>query len=192
MVVNVLGTDYNVVSEERHENHLLKANNGYCDPTAKEIIVVKEFDSDDVEVLKPEEVKKQILRHELTHAFLFESGLHLECWADNEEIVDWISLQFPKMALVFADLELLPLVSEDLSLRQQAKIEEYAEKLRVEKEQNLHLIQDIKRLEDEVHDKRWKVEKLTAEIEKLQAENKRLCDKYVPKRKPSKPKGDKR
>lgn len=185
MVVNVLGTDYNVVAEERHENPLLKANNGYCDPTAKEIIVVKDFDPDDVEVLKPEEVKKQILRHELTHAFLFESGLHIECWADNEEIVDWISLQFPKMALVFADLKLVPLVSEDLSLRQQAKIEEYAEKLRIEKEQNLHLVQDIKRLEDEK-------KKLMAEIEKLQAENKQLRDKYLPKKKkPNKPKGDK-
>ena len=59
MVVNVLGTDYNVVAEERHENPLLKANNGYCDPTAKEIIVVKNFDPDDVEVLKPEEVKNR-------------------------------------------------------------------------------------------------------------------------------------
>lgn len=191
MVVNVLGTDYNVVAEERHENHLLKTYNGYCDPTAKEIIVVKDFDSDEVEISRPEEVKKHILRHELTHAFLYESGLHEECWADNEEIVDWISMQFPKMALVFADLELLPLVSKDSWLQQQSKLEGYAEQIRVEKEQNLHLIQDIKRLEDDVHDKRNQVEKLTAEIEKLQAENKRLRDKYVPKRKPSKPKGDK-
>lgn len=191
MVVNVLGTNYNVVAEERHENPLLKANNGYCDPTAKEIIVVKDFDPDEVEVLRPEEVKKHILRHELTHAFLYESGLHEECWADNEEIVDWISMQFPKMALVFANLKLVPLVSEDLSVQQQAKIEVLSDKLRIEKEQNLHLVQDISHLEDNAHDRRKQIEKLTAEIEKLQAENKQLRDKYVPKRKPSKPKGDK-
>ena len=191
MVVNVLGTDYNVVAEERHENPLLKTYNGYCDPTAKEIIVVKDFDPDEVEISRPKEVKKHILRHELTHAFLYESGLHEECWADNEEIVDWISMQFPKMALVFADLELVPLVSKDLFVQQQAKTEVNADKLRIEKEQNLHLVQDIKSLKDDVHDREKYIEKLKAEIEQLKAENKRLRDKYVPKRRPSKPKGDK-
>lgn len=42
------------------------------------------------------------MRHEIVHAYLFESGL-TECsgavnsWAINEEMVDWIASQFPKM-----------------------------------------------------------------------------------------------
>ena len=39
-------------------------------------------------------VGKKVIRHELVHAFLFESGLSVNSWADNEEIVDWIAIQF--------------------------------------------------------------------------------------------------
>ena len=38
------------------------------------------------------------LKYEITHAFLAESGLRGNCdWADNEEMVDWIAIQLPKM-----------------------------------------------------------------------------------------------
>ncbi len=44
----------------------------------------------------------QTLRHEILHAYLFESGLDwssrdIESWATNEEMIDWIALQFPKI-----------------------------------------------------------------------------------------------
>lgn len=42
-----------------------------------------------------------MIRHELVHAFLFESGLSVNSWADNEEIVDWIAIQFPKLQAGF-------------------------------------------------------------------------------------------
>jgi hypothetical protein len=32
---------------------------------------------------------------------LFESGLGADSWGINEEIVDWIAYQFPKMAAAF-------------------------------------------------------------------------------------------
>ena len=38
------------------------------------------------------------LRHEIIHAFLFESGLAENSeWAQNEEMVDWIAKQGPKL-----------------------------------------------------------------------------------------------
>lgn len=47
---------------------------------------------------------KKTLRHEIVHAFLYESGLSgnsrisaVEGWARNEEMVDWIALQGPKI-----------------------------------------------------------------------------------------------
>ena len=37
-------------------------------------------------------------RHEIVHAFLFESGLAENSeWAQNEEMVDWIAKQGPKL-----------------------------------------------------------------------------------------------
>ena len=51
---------------------------------------------------------KSLVRHEVIHAFLFESGLH-ESWHHNETghdetIVDWFATQAPKIYKVFAEL----------------------------------------------------------------------------------------
>lgn len=56
---------------------------------------------------------KSTLRHEITHAFLNESGLsdnanqYRHSWAINEEMVDWIAIQSPKIFKVFQELGLL-------------------------------------------------------------------------------------
>ena len=53
------------------------------------------------------------LRHEITHAFLNESGLQNDTsvpgsgWATNEEMVDWIAIQFPKMKKAFEEADCL-------------------------------------------------------------------------------------
>ena len=53
-----------------------------------------------------------MLRHEIIHAFLFESGL--ECnslktynWAENEEMVDWFAIQSPKIFILYKELNIL-------------------------------------------------------------------------------------
>lgn len=52
---------------------------------------------------------KKVLRHELMHAFLNESGLSAnstvpDCaWAKNEEMVDWFAIQSPKIFKVFSE-----------------------------------------------------------------------------------------
>jgi len=48
-----------------------------------------------------QDYKNKVIRHELVHAFLFESGLAGNSWASNEEIVDWIAYMFPKMKAAF-------------------------------------------------------------------------------------------
>ena len=41
---------------------------------------------------------KKVVRHEIVHAFLTESGLaENSFWAQNEELVDWIAIQGPKL-----------------------------------------------------------------------------------------------
>ena len=47
-------------------------------------------------------MEKRILRHEIIHAFAFESGLADDsAWAMDEEMTDWIAHQFPKMLAAF-------------------------------------------------------------------------------------------
>ena len=97
MNVNVLGTIYTVgVGTEKTDPKLSTAY-GYCDPSVKKIVISElERDPDSVQDLDAE--ARKILRHEIIHAFFFESGLHENCdYAANEELVDWIALQFPKI-----------------------------------------------------------------------------------------------
>lgn len=54
----------------------------------------------------------KLLRHEIVHAFLEESGLgcnssETDCWARNEEMVDWIALQGPKFYKVWEQLDII-------------------------------------------------------------------------------------
>lgn len=59
------------------------------------------------------ECEKQNLRHEIVHAFLFESGLndnssvYKSGWATNEEMVDWFALQGPKIYKAWQDANCL-------------------------------------------------------------------------------------
>lgn len=52
--------------------------------------------------------QEKVMRHEIIHAFLFESGLsenftHPE-YGHDETYVDWIASQFPKMCEVFKEV----------------------------------------------------------------------------------------
>ena len=84
---------------------------GYTDMSAHEIIVCNK--KDDCELRDYENWKKNILRHEIVHAFLFESGLDSSsanfygAWAMNEEMVDWFAIQSPKIFKVFKELNLI-------------------------------------------------------------------------------------
>ena len=102
--INILGSEWNIKfgNEEQYPN--LKNMDGYCDQSTREIIV------DDMEKCQEQlgskadlpSYRKQVTRHEIIHAFLFESGLDIssvkaESWATNEEMVDWIAIQMPKI-----------------------------------------------------------------------------------------------
>lgn len=107
--INVLGTGYTIKELSEQECEGLKNCDGFCDKTIKEIVISKKPDSCDLGDW--EWYRKKILRHEIIHAFLFESGLH-ENWEHNqygqeETTVDWIAIQFPKMLKVFQEADCL-------------------------------------------------------------------------------------
>lgn len=106
--INVLGTGYMVLFRfPKNDTYLGKERAGYCDKTSKTIVVALKDETnelDDYDVFL-----KQLIRHEVVHAFLFESGLHENFthpgYGHEETIVDWIAAQYPKMLEVFKQLE---------------------------------------------------------------------------------------
>ena len=111
--VDVLGTRYNIISADRNTNdRRLEGANAYCDYYAKEIVAIK-YEETEESFKDIHAFNRKTLRHEIVHAFLAESGLRRSCsWAENEEVVDWIAIQFPKMFKAFKEAGALN--SEDL------------------------------------------------------------------------------
>lgn len=109
--INILGTEYTVELIEENKDIKFKDADGYVDPTSH-LIRVALFEPDSATVSNIAVYLKKIMRHEIVHAYLFESGL-AECsstitsWAQNEEMVDWIARQIPKMKRTMESLNCL-------------------------------------------------------------------------------------
>ena len=110
MKVNILGTEYEVFLDvDPDQDKKLEEADGYMDFSVKKIIIAKfEADNNSVEDLKDH--TKKVLRHEIIHAFLYESGLwsssgNVRAWAISEEITDWIALQSPKLLKAFKECD---------------------------------------------------------------------------------------
>ena len=105
MTVNVLGAQYAIKFIEKSKDPALENLDGYCDSSTNSIVVRKYTESERKEPLALGDLdayEKKVLRHELVHAFFYESGLSCnanghECWPQNEEMVDWMAIQGPKL-----------------------------------------------------------------------------------------------
>ena len=108
MKVNILGTEYVVeILLQRDETMSAIDVDGYTDYSVKKIRVLdvtKNTDSGQQE--DTERYQKLILRHELIHVFLYESGIDFRMQFHNEEMVDWLAMQFPKIVEVFDKMEI--------------------------------------------------------------------------------------
>ena len=89
---------------------------GYANGPAREIVIAnpKVVAIDNLAFsLKDEYIDmRRVVRHEIVHAFLMESGLDananaVENWATNEEMVDWFAIQSPKIFKVYKELKLI-------------------------------------------------------------------------------------
>ena len=105
-VVNVLGTEYRIFLDvPESEDEVLKSCAGYCDKTSYRIAVVARDADGNLD--DDSAYRKQILRHEIIHAFLFESGLggdsvwYVKGQEHPEQTVDWLARQFPKILKAF-------------------------------------------------------------------------------------------
>lgn len=96
--VNILGTEYTVEFDSNPKSSKFEYKDGYVDTSVKKIFI-KDYFEDSIDNLEDlEEFQAKVLRHEIIHAFLHESGLDAQSpWAVNEEMVDWFAIQFYKI-----------------------------------------------------------------------------------------------
>ena len=87
---------------------------GSCNHLTHEILIGDASEEEFFGAMSEEEQKfqtKRTLRHEIIHAFFNESGLQDDSsvpesgWATNEEMIDWIAIQFPKIMNAFKEAE---------------------------------------------------------------------------------------
>lgn len=108
--VNILGTKYKILYHNEKVNPKMTNSDGYVERFSKEIHINNElFDEEyrkDPNISdKLEKHVLEVFRHEIIHAFVYESGLWENCdWATNEEMTDWFAKQFPKIQKVFKQL----------------------------------------------------------------------------------------
>lgn len=102
--VMILGTEYTIF-EDVSADEMPENSDGCMDQSTRTIKVVK-LESGRNSLQDLENYKKEVLRHEIIHAFLYESGLwnnseSVSAWACSEEITDWMAIQFPKIYRAF-------------------------------------------------------------------------------------------
>lgn len=111
MKVDILGTKYKIEAHKVSEDRSLRDNKwaGYCSEESKLIVIadMSEKPYFDLDETEREIYRKSVLRHEIVHAFLNESGLS-DCssvpergWAKYEEMIDWFAIQSPKIYKAF-------------------------------------------------------------------------------------------
>ncbi len=105
MEVNILGTHYTIVQNANEKDYpKLKGLSGYTDFSIKKI-VIRKFEEDDSSIEDLNYYQREVLRHEIIHAFFYESGLDGNSdFARNEELIDWIAIQFEKMLGAFENV----------------------------------------------------------------------------------------
>lgn len=110
--VDILGSEYEVKFVDEFPDRLSKFNDsadGLCNRHNREIFV-KKCEDKDMTFEGRNQCEKCTLRHELLHAYLCESGLSANAshvygsWAENEEMVEWLAIQLPKIFKTFKEV----------------------------------------------------------------------------------------
>lgn len=105
MKVNVLGTTYTIYERDKEKEVSLANCDGWCDKTTKTICIMKKPENQELCVKDWSVFRAKLLRHEIIHAFLFESGLHENWqhneWGHDETFLDWFAVQYPKLSKAF-------------------------------------------------------------------------------------------
>lgn len=111
--VDILGSKWTIKYVD--DDPAFEQAEGFTNDAAREITIENIKISDDplsYDMQSQYINQKRVLRHELIHAYLYESGLgdssnDCDAWAVNEEMVDWFARNIPKMIVTFKELKCL-------------------------------------------------------------------------------------
>lgn len=107
--IHILGAKWAITFRARDEDKNLSDADGYCDWTIRGIVIEKDMNGNLGNMSK---YINKVIRHEIVHAFLLESGLS-ECssetpaWALNEEMVDWFARMGPDIYAAWGEAKAL-------------------------------------------------------------------------------------
>ena len=108
MRIDILGSEWHLETSNFIDDEKLKEYSGYTDDTVRKIVIDSGEGRGNCE--NYEQYRKQTIRHEIIHAYLYESGLG-DCWehkvGQDETTVDWIAYQFPKLLKTFQEVDAL-------------------------------------------------------------------------------------
>lgn len=100
MKLDILGTQYDFSLSNAKKDAGLIDNGGYCDGFAKRIVINDYYIENDPNSIQDiPAYDRKVRRHEIVHAFLYESGM--THWAENESMVEWIAVMVPRMIRAF-------------------------------------------------------------------------------------------
>ena len=103
--ISVLGTEYTIIWKEYGEQDI----DGETDFSCQKIYLRKDNVNEIGDFL---ELQIKVLRHEIIHAFMYESGLGSnwkhDCQIGHDEtVIDWFAIQSPKIYKVYEQLGIL-------------------------------------------------------------------------------------
>ena len=107
MTVNILGEVWKIKFKKAKKDPLLKTRDGYTDRTIRTIFIAKDRGTSGFH--NYDEYQKSVIRHEIIHAFLIESGLdnnwqHADEYGHDETMIDCMAMQHTKLQKAFAEV----------------------------------------------------------------------------------------
>ena len=107
---SVMGEKW-VLRFAKEDDGFVDGGDGYCDPTTREIVIQDRTERSAGDVHDLTNYTLKVIRHEVIHAYLYECGLgdnslSIDCWAKNEEMVDWFAIIGKKIATTWNELEI--------------------------------------------------------------------------------------
>ena len=114
--MDILGVQYSIVYLTEDEEDRLGGSNGFTDWTEQRIVINKTERGD---IANKQRMFRKIVRHEIVHAFLLESGLDycsLPCdsWATNEEMVEWFARMGERIYKAWKDADACDFSAEEV------------------------------------------------------------------------------
>lgn len=105
--IDILGQEYKLLKGNAKKYDSLNGADGFTDLYANKIVIDELLGTPEggYKSENPTGVINRVYRHEVLHAFFKESGISYKFSNDDEEfLVDWIAVQFPKLKKVFEEM----------------------------------------------------------------------------------------